>query len=303
MPPARSRPNCGPGWPGRQRCAWSSQRRRARATCWLRWWPSRASTGAASPPSTWTSISGSPPDAPERFGSWLGRYIFDRSAVRARCIASLPGDDPEATAREYADLLAAAPIDLVQLGIGVNGHIAFNDPPVADFDDPLDVKVVELDRGLPAAAGRRRLLRRHSPMCRCSAITLTMPRLLRADRLFCMVPGAAKRNAVRAALEGPVDHGLPGLDPARAPRLHALPRRGVRSQMPEAIDADALCRGYFDDVTALMRRILDEERDAIDRAAVAACRPDRRRPAGPCLWAGRPFQPGRRRRSSSAPAG
>lgn len=147
------------------------------------------------------------PDAPERFGSWLGRYIFDRLPFKA-VYRILPSDKPEATAREYAALLAAAPIDLVQLGIGVNGHIAFNDPPVADFNDPLDVKVVELDE----------VCRQQQVDDDCfatladvplRAITLTVPRLLRADRLFCMVPGRLKRNAVRAALEGPVTTACP----------------------------------------------------------------------------------------------
>lgn len=147
------------------------------------------------------------PDAPERFGSWLGRYIFDRLPFAA-VHRILPGADPEATARDYAALLAEAPIDLVQLGIGVNGHIAFNDPPVADFNDPLDVKVVELDE----------VCRQQQVDDDCfatladvplRAITLTVPRLLRADRLFCMVPGQLKRNAVRAALEGPVTTDCP----------------------------------------------------------------------------------------------
>lgn len=146
-------------------------------------------------------------DAPERFGSWLSRYIFGRLPFAA-VHPILPGDDPEATARDYAALLGAAPIDIVQLGIGVNGHIAFNDPPVADFNDPLDVKVVELDE----------VCRQQQVDDDCfatladvplRAITLTVPRLLRADRLFCMVPGRVKRNAVRAALEGPLSTACP----------------------------------------------------------------------------------------------
>jgi glucosamine-6-phosphate deaminase len=147
------------------------------------------------------------PDAPQRFGNWLGRYIFDKLPFAA-VHRILPGPDPEATARDYAALLDQAPIDIVQMGIGVNGHIAFNDPPVADFDDPEDVKVVELDE----------VCRQQQVDDDCfdsfaevphRAITLTVPRLLRADRLFCMVPGAAKRNAVRAALEGPVTTQCP----------------------------------------------------------------------------------------------
>ncbi|MDB5615312.1 MAG: Glucosamine-6-phosphate deaminase, partial [Devosia sp.] len=120
----------------------------------------------------------------------------------------LPGDDAEATARDYAVMLNEAPIDVIQLGIGVNGHIAFNDPPVADFNDPLDVKVVELDE----------VCRQQQVDDDCfptladvplRAITLTIPRLLRAGKLFCMVPDKAKRNAVRGALQGPISTDCP----------------------------------------------------------------------------------------------
>lgn len=147
------------------------------------------------------------PDDPARFGNWLGRYIFDLLPF-AEVHRVLPGDDAEATARDYAALLDEAPIDVIQLGIGVNGHIAFNDPPVADFNDPLDVKVVELDE----------VCRQQQVDDDCfatladvplRAITLTIPRLLRAGKLFCMVPSRVKRNAVRDALEGPVSTDCP----------------------------------------------------------------------------------------------
>jgi glucosamine-6-phosphate deaminase len=105
-------------------------------------------------------------------------------------------------------LLAAAPIDIVCLGIGVNGHIAFNDPPVADFNDPLDVKTVELD-----AICRQQQVDDGSfarlAAVPTHAITLTIPRLLRADRLFCVVPGAQKRQAVHDTLHGPISLGCP----------------------------------------------------------------------------------------------
>jgi glucosamine-6-phosphate deaminase len=66
---------------------------------------------------------------------------------------ALPADHPagfgryvrEAECDRYAALLQSHPLDLGCLGIGENGHLAFNDPPVADFDDPADVKIVELD--------------------------------------------------------------------------------------------------------------------------------------------------------------
>jgi glucosamine-6-phosphate deaminase len=146
-------------------------------------------------------------DAPQRFAAWLGRHLFDRVPFAA-AHPLLPEPDPCAAAEGYAALLAAAPIDIVCLGIGVNGHIAFNDPPVADFADPLDVKFVELDA----------VCRRQQVDDDCfsdlaavpqRAITLTIPRLLRADRLFCVVPGAHKREAVARTLRGPVTTACP----------------------------------------------------------------------------------------------
>lgn len=140
------------------------------------------------------------PDAPQRFARWLDLRVFSRVAARSWPI--LPEPDPEAMARAYAAHLAAAPVDIVCLGIGVNGHIAFNDPPVADFADPLDVKVVELDETC-----RRQQIGDQGfdglAAVPTHALTLTIPRLLRADRLFCVVPGAVKAAAVAAAVKGP----------------------------------------------------------------------------------------------------
>ena len=90
----------------------------------------------------------------------------------------------------------------------MNGHIAFNDPPVADFGDPCSVKVVELD-----AACRQQQV---DDGCfgsiedvPANAVTLTIPRLLEADALYCVVPGAHKREAVTAAIEGPLTTECP----------------------------------------------------------------------------------------------
>ncbi|MFE0752883.1 6-phosphogluconolactonase [Inquilinus sp. NPDC058860] len=147
------------------------------------------------------------PDAPARFALWLRRHLFDRLSFGAVHTID-PGRDPAAAAAEYARLLSAAPIDIVCLGIGVNGHLAFNDPPVADLADPLDVKVVELD----AVCRRQQVDDGGFPRLAdvpTHAITLTVPRLLRADRLVCVVPGAAKREAVRRALHDPVGAACP----------------------------------------------------------------------------------------------
>ena len=83
-------------------------------------------------------------DAPQRFARWLREHLFVRVPF-AIVHPIVPEPEPRAAAERYAELLGTAPIDIVCLRIGVNGHIAFNDPPVADFADPHDVKIVELD--------------------------------------------------------------------------------------------------------------------------------------------------------------
>jgi glucosamine-6-phosphate deaminase len=153
-------------------------------------------------------------DAPERFAAWLRTALFDRLPFAAVHTIE-PGDDPQATAARYADLLGEAPIDVVCCGIGQNGHLAFNDPPVADFADPLDVKVVELDEACRRQQVDDECFARLEDVPR-RALTLTVPRLLRADRIFCVVPGALKRDAVVNALTAP----LSPAHPATALRTH-----------------------------------------------------------------------------------
>jgi glucosamine-6-phosphate deaminase len=147
------------------------------------------------------------PASSARFANWLDAHVFSRLPFAA-VHRITPEPDAQAEVRDYAEQLNEAPIDFVCLGIGVNGHIAFNDPPVADFNDPLDVKIVELDD----------ICRQQQVDDECfpdlasvpkHAITLTVPRLLRADRLFCIVPGAIKRDAVQKTLHGPLTTECP----------------------------------------------------------------------------------------------
>lgn len=160
---------------------------------------------------------GLPPGAPERFAEWLHRHLFDRLPFGAvRTID--PGTDPAATARAYAAALAEGPIDIVCLGIGVNGHLAFNDPPVADLSDTLDVKIVELDAVCRQQQVDDDCFARLDDVP-THAITLTIPRLLRADRLFCVVPGAAKRDAVRRTLADPIGTACPATALRRHPHV------------------------------------------------------------------------------------
>ncbi|CAH1667213.1 6-phosphogluconolactonase [Chelatococcus asaccharovorans] len=155
-----------------------------------------------------------PAQAPQRFGNWLRRAIFDRLPFAAVKLID-PGPDAAAAVKAYAASLAEAPIDIVCLGIGVNGHLAFNDPPVADFVDPQSVKIVTLDDVCRQQQVDDGAFATVADVPR-RAVTLTIPRLLDADRLFCVVPGASKREAVARALDGPLETDCP----ASALRLH-----------------------------------------------------------------------------------
>jgi glucosamine-6-phosphate deaminase len=137
-------------------------------------------------------------DHPQSFRRYLRSHLLDHIAVGA--FHPLPAELPPALACErYAALLAAAPIDLICLGIGENGHLAFNDPPVADFDDPALVKVVALDE----ACRRQQVNDGCFPTLAdvpTHALTLTLPVFRDARRLSVHVPGPRKAAAVRATI-------------------------------------------------------------------------------------------------------
>jgi glucosamine-6-phosphate deaminase len=141
------------------------------------------------------------------FGRWIRERIVERAHPKEAFYVAGQGD-PDAECRRYADLLRTHPLDLCCLGIGENGHLAFNDPPVADFGDPLDVKVVELDRACRA----QQVNEGHFPdldAVPTRAITVTIPALLRAGQVLAVVPEARKAEPVRAALSGPVATSCP----------------------------------------------------------------------------------------------
>ncbi|MEY2454388.1 MAG: glucosamine-6-phosphate deaminase [Acidimicrobiaceae bacterium] len=117
-------------------------------------------------------------------------------------------NDAAAECSRYAALLREHPLDLCCLGVGENGHLAFNDPPFAKFDDPDDVKEVELDdasRRQQVGEGHFRTL---DDVPR-TAITVTVPALLRARRVLAIVPESRKADAVRRALEEPIATSCP----------------------------------------------------------------------------------------------
>ncbi len=147
------------------------------------------------------------PDHPAGFGRWIRERITEPAGPKAAYYVEGLGD-AAAECERYADLLRRHPLDLCCLGIGENGHLAFNDPPVADFADPLDVKVVELD---PACRAQQ-VNEGHFPALDAvpaEAITVTIPALLRAGRVLAIVPEARKALPVRDALTGPIATSCP----------------------------------------------------------------------------------------------
>jgi glucosamine-6-phosphate deaminase len=137
------------------------------------------------------------------FPLFLRTHFFD--VVTPRMFYPVPGGaaDVEAACREYEALLRAYPADAVALGIGENGHIAFNEPP-AQFDEPRWVKVVDLDdisRNQQVKEGHFDSLDEVPKQ----AITLTIPALLAAKRMLCLAPETRKADIVRACLLDPID--------------------------------------------------------------------------------------------------
>lgn len=147
-------------------------------------------------------------DAPQNFGNFLKKAIFAKKPFRNVNYVQSDATDVEAECKRYESLLRAAGMDIVSLGIGENGHIAFNDPHEAKFDDPLWVRETSLD-----------------DMCRQQqvndgefasiefvpkrALTLTIPALMSCKHVVGIVPNKRKAQAVFDTLYGPVSEQCP----------------------------------------------------------------------------------------------
>jgi glucosamine-6-phosphate deaminase len=167
-------------------------------------------------PVPWNSVelfhmdeyAGMSAEHPASFRRWIRTRLDEK--VHPKTSHYIAGDAPDLDAeiKRYTELLMAAPIDLAFVGFGENGHIAFNDPPVADFHDPLVVKKVLLDD----ACRRQQAGEGHFPDLASvprEAVTITCPGLFRAQAWVCCVPEERKAQAVRNALEGPIAETCP----------------------------------------------------------------------------------------------
>ncbi|MDD4011995.1 MAG: glucosamine-6-phosphate deaminase [Sphaerochaetaceae bacterium] len=142
------------------------------------------------------------------FCNFLNRAIFTKKPFASVNLINASAPDKDAEARRYAGLLESHKLDVCILGIGENGHIAFNDPSVADFNDPKGVKIVKLEEVC-------RMQQVHDK-CFSSleevpqyAYTVTIPALLKASHMFCSAPAATKAQAAKAMLEGSISESCP----------------------------------------------------------------------------------------------
>lgn len=145
---------------------------------------------------------------PAGFRNFLKRAIFDLKDFKSVNLLNGNAEDALAEAARYDQLLRDNPLDVCLLGVGENGHIAFNDPPVADFSDPVYVKVVELEE--------RCRIQQVNDGCFASvdqvpthALTVTIPGLTQAGAMFCSVPAATKAEAIQHMIGDAVTTACP----------------------------------------------------------------------------------------------
>lgn len=147
-------------------------------------------------------------DAPQGFGNFLKDRLF--SHVSCREVHYLNGNaaDLQDECKRYSDLLIKYPTDIVCLGIGENTHLAFNDPHVADFNDPEIVKVVDLDQDCRTQQVNDGCFTTIEEVPTL-ALTITMPALFKSLYAYAIVPGKFKANAIYHTLNSEISELYP----------------------------------------------------------------------------------------------
>ena len=151
---------------------------------------------------------GLPEDHPAGFGNFLRRAIFDHLPFKEIHYLYDNQVEPEEVCRRYSALIRQYPPDLVLLGVGENGHLAFNDPAVADFNDPLRVKIVELDDVCRTQQVNDGCFATFDDVPE-RAITITMSTIMHVRETVCVVPGKLKAMAINAMLNGEITTDCP----------------------------------------------------------------------------------------------
>lgn len=147
-------------------------------------------------------------EAPQNFGNFLKKALFSKKPFREVQYMRPDATDVQAECRRYEALLRAEPLDIVCLGIGENGHLAFNDPHEARFDEEVWVRETTLDdicRQQQVNDGEFA----HIDDVPLQALTLTIPALMSCEHVVGIVPSKRKARAVFDALYGPVSESCP----------------------------------------------------------------------------------------------
>ncbi len=147
-------------------------------------------------------------DAPQGFGNFLKEHIFGLVPFKSVNYIDCTATDVDAECQRYSTLLKENPVDIVCMGIGENGHIAFNDPHVADFNDPKLVKYVELDEMCRNQQVNDGCFAKIDDVPKY-AMTLTIPALVSAKYNFCIVPAPTKAQAVKNTVCGEINEKCP----------------------------------------------------------------------------------------------
>ena len=147
-------------------------------------------------------------DAPQGFGNFLRDRLFGKVNFKSVSYIDSAATDADAECERYSKLLASNPVDIVVMGIGENGHIAFNDPPVADFNDKKTAKAVPLDDICRNQQVHDGCFEKLEDVPK-TAITLTVPALFAGKYLFCVVPAETKARAVRETVSGEISEKCP----------------------------------------------------------------------------------------------
>ncbi len=153
------------------------------------------------------------PDHPASFARYIKERIIDRTGIERYHL--LDGTrDPQQMVAEMGREINRAPIDLAFVGIGENGHLAFNDPP-ADFDTEDAYLIVELDEACRKQQVGEGWFASVEDVPK-RAISISIPQILKAKEILCIVPDQRKAEAVQKCLQGPMSPDAP----ASALRAH-----------------------------------------------------------------------------------
>jgi glucosamine-6-phosphate deaminase len=147
-------------------------------------------------------------NAPQRFGNFLKRSIFDKVPLKSVHYMTNQEMDPSVIVENYEELLTQNPPDLVFLGVGENGHLAFNDPGMADFEDSRKVKIVNLDDVCRNQQVNDGCFEKFEDVPQ-KAVTLTMSMLMSIPEALAIVPGSTKTDAVCRTVHDPITTAFP----------------------------------------------------------------------------------------------